>query len=207
MNTITRVVLAAALLVALLPDGYAQANIAVCAGCHGVHGEGSSTGVPRLAGQNVEYLSHALSLFKAGTRASPIMQPIAQGLSDADIQALAEYFSGQSAPLVDAKAAVSSSLFEAGKQLVATGPVRCFECHGARGQGNGARYPSIAGQPARFVVDRIHEFQQRARLKTPQPGTMTSVSTMLSEDQIQAYAAYLSGLQPDDAAARALSAR
>ena len=200
MKTIARVALGAALLFALVSEGYAQsatwrANIAVCAGCHGAHGEGSSSGVPRLAGQNTEYLSHALSMFKAGTRASPIMQPIAQGLSDADIQALTAYFSGQSAPLVDGKVAVSPALFETGKQLVATGTVRCFECHGDGGRGNGARYPGIAGQPARFTVDRIHEFQQRARGKTPQPGTMTAVSTMLSEDEIQAYAAYLSQLQ------------
>jgi cytochrome c553 len=200
MKTITRVVFAAALLFTLLPDGYAQeagwqAHIAVCASCHGAHGEGSSTGVPRLAGQNTEYLSHALSMFKARTRASPIMQPIAQGLSDADMQALAGYFSAQNAPLADAGVAVSPPLAEQGKQLVAAGPVRCFECHGEGGRGNGVRYPSIAGQPDRFVVDRIHEFQQRAREKTPQPGTMTAVSTMLSEDQIRAYAAYLSQLQ------------
>jgi cytochrome c553 len=197
MKTISQVVIAAALLLALAPVGHTQnANVAVCAGCHGAHGEGSSTGVPRLAGQNTEYLSHALSMFKARTRASPIMQPIAQGLSDVDIQALSGYFSGQSAPIVDGKVAVSPALVTAGKQLVATGTVRCFECHGEGGRGNGARYPSIAGQPARFVVDRIHEFQQRAREKTPQPGTMTAVSTMLSEDQIRAYAAYLSQLKP-----------
>ena len=196
MKTIIQVGIAAVLLLALPSLGDAQnANIAICASCHGAHGEGSSTGVPRLAGQNQEYLSHALSMFKAGTRASPIMQPIAQGLSDADIQTLTAYFSAQSAPLADSKVAVSPVLFESGKQLVATGAVRCFECHGAEGQGNGARYPGIAGQPARFVVDRIHEFQQRARAKTPQPGTMTAVSTLLSEDQIQAYAAYLSQLQ------------
>ena len=200
MKTITQVVFSAALLFTLLPDVYAQeggwqANIAVCASCHGAHGEGSSTGVPRLAGQNTEYLSHALSMFKARTRASPIMQPIAQGLSDTDMQALAGYFSGQSAPLADGKVTVSPALAEQGKQLVAAGPVRCFECHGEGGRGNGARYPSIAGQPERFVVDRIHEFQERARAKTPQPGTMTAVSTLLSEDEIRAYAAYLSQLQ------------
>src|ERR1700739_2755343 len=135
MKTLAQVVFSATLLFTLLPDGYAQeagwqANIAVCASCHGTHGEGSSTGVPRLAGQNTEYLSHALSMFKARTRASPIMQPIAQGLSDVDIQALSGYFSGQSAPIVDGKVAVSPALVTAGKQLVATGTVRCFECHG-----------------------------------------------------------------------------
>jgi len=200
MKPIVQVVFAAALLLALVPAGHAQnagrqATVAVCSGCHGAHGEGSAAGAPRLAGQNTEYLSHALTMFKARTRASVIMQPLAQGLSDTDIQALSAYFSGQSAPSVEADSAAMPLLVEEGKRLVATGPVRCFECHGAQGLGNGARYPSIAGQPAQFVVDRIHEFQQRARQSTPQPGTMTAVSTLLSEDEIRAYAAYLSRLK------------
>jgi cytochrome c553 len=35
-------------------------------------------------------MSHALSMFKAGTRASPIMQPIARNLGDAEIARLAD---------------------------------------------------------------------------------------------------------------------
>src|ERR1700675_248892 len=79
---------AASALAAAEPDG-----AAVCAACHGMHGEGAASGVPRLAGQNADYLSHALAMFKARTRASAIMQPIAQNLSDAQMRRLAEYFS------------------------------------------------------------------------------------------------------------------
>jgi cytochrome c553 len=175
-----------------------QSDIAICVSCHGMHGEGASAGVPRLASQDAEYMSHALSMFMAGTRASPIMQPIAKGLSNASIGALAEFFSTQTAPAVDAQAAVSPQLLVAGQQLAEAGVANvapCFSCHGAGGKGNGARYPSLAGQPARFVIDRLHEFQARARDKAPQPGTMTAVSTTLSEEQIEASAAYLSHLE------------
>lgn len=201
MKIVAKRALGVALLFALLPDGFAQnapwqSNLALCAGCHGAHGEGASTGVPRLAGQNPQYLAHALSMFKAGTRTSPIMQPIARLLSDTDGQSLAEYFAAQSPPTLEGKSEVSPQLLQAGKQLVATGPTPCFTCHGASGEGNGARYPAIAAQPAQFVVDRLHEFQQRAREKTPQPGTMTAVSVGMSEEQIRAYAAYLSRMQP-----------
>ena len=133
-------------------------------------------------------------MFKAGSRASPIMQPIAQGLTDADMDVLTRYFSNQTPPLADTRSPVSPATALAGKQLAETGPAACFSCHGAGGQGNGTRFPSIAGQPAQFITERIHEFQQRARQKTPQPGTMTAVSTTLSEDQIKASAAYLSRL-------------
>ena len=152
------------------------------------------TGAPRLAGQNPEYMSHTLSMFKAGTRASPIMQPIAQGLTDADMQGLTRYFSNQTPPVLEADRPTLQTLALAGKQLAETGPAACFSCHGPGGQGNGARYPSIAGQPAKFITDRIHEFQQRARAKAPPPGSMTAVATTLNEDQIKASAAYLSRL-------------
>jgi cytochrome c553 len=163
-----------------------------------MHGEGASTGAPRLAGQNAEYMSHALSMFKAKTRASPIMQPISMTLSDAQMSELANYFSKQTAPLADARAAASPQLLPAGKQLAQVGVANvaaCFSCHGMQGKGNGARFPSIAGQPAQFVVDRLHEFQARARAKAPQPGTMTAVAATLDEKQIAAAAAYLARLE------------
>ena len=199
MKAVASTVFMVAVLFVAIPGGAAQSvapppGVAVCASCHGAHGEGSTTGAPRLAGQNAQYMSHALSMFKAGSRASPIMQPIAQGLSDADMDVLTRYFSNQTPPLADTRSPVSPALGLAGKQLAETGPAACFSCHGAGGKGNGTRYPSIAGQPAQFITDRIHEFQQRARQKTPQPGTMTAVSTTLSEDQIKASAAYLSWL-------------
>ena len=199
MKTVASALFMIAVLFVAIPDGVAQSvalppGVAVCAGCHGAHGEGSATGAPRLAGQDAQYMSHALSMFKAGSRASPIMQPIAQGLTDADVDVLTRYFSNQTPPLADTRSPVSPALALAGKQLAETGPAACFSCHGAGGQGNGTRFPSIAGQPAQFITERIHEFQQRARQKTPQPGTMTAVSTTLSEDQIKASAAYLSRL-------------
>jgi cytochrome c553 len=172
---------------------------AACVACHGMHGEGAASGVPRLAGQNPDYMSHALSMFKDGTRASAIMQPIARTLDDAQMRALADYFSKQDAPLAGAGAPASGQLVLAGKQLAETGVpdvAACFGCHGAEGKGNGARFPGIAGQPAKFVIDRLHEFQERARQKAPAPGTMTAVSTTLNEQQIEEAAAYLSQLGP-----------
>ncbi|WP_236002155.1 c-type cytochrome [Paraburkholderia elongata] len=37
----------------------------------------------------------------------------------------------------------------------------CFSCHAAGGKGNGARFPSIAGEPAAFAVAHLHEFKAR----------------------------------------------
>jgi len=167
----------------------------MCGTCHGIRGEGAPAGVPRLAGQNADYMAHALSMFKAGTRKSAIMQPIAAGLSDTQMRTLAVYFAQQKAPILSAGPASSPVLVPAGKQLAeagATNVASCFSCHGVKGLGTGPHFPGIAGQPAQFVIDRIHEFQARARNAVPRPGTMTAVAAMMTEDQVQAAAAYLS---------------
>jgi len=183
----------------------AQANTAApvaastCIACHGMHGEGAPNGAPRLAGQNADYMNHALSMFKAGTRASAIMQPIARNLSDIEIRQLADYFFQQSALRVATAASASPQLVLAGQQLAEMGTANvaaCFSCHGPQGNGNGARFPRIAAEPAEFVSNRLHEFQARAQAATPAPGTMTAVAAKLDENQIAAAAAYLSQLQP-----------
>ncbi len=174
-----------------------QSEVTICITCHGVRGRGTPAGVPRLAGQNADYMAHALSMFKAGTRKSPIMQPIAAGLSDAQMRALAGYFARQKVSIPGTGAALSPLLQSAGKQLAeagATNLAACFSCHAAHGAGSGARYPRIAGEPRQFVIDRIHEFQARARNAVPQPGTMTAIAATMDESQIQAAAAYLSQL-------------
>jgi cytochrome c553 len=182
-----------------LADPAAQVEASKCTVCHGMHGEGGPGGVPRLAGQNADYMNHALSMFKTQTRASAIMQPIARNLSDLQIRQLADHFANQSAPRVDTAASASPQLVLAGKQLADKGAANvgaCFSCHAAQGKGNGARFPGIAAEPAQFVINRLHEFQARAQGKTPEPGTMTAVAAALDEKQIEEAAAYLSQLGP-----------
>ena len=182
-----------------LADSEVQVEAARCTVCHGLRGEGARSGVPRLAGQNADYMNHALSLFKTGTRAGAVMQPIARNLSDTESRRLADYFSSQSAPRVDMATPASPQLVLAGEHLAEQGAPNvapCFTCHGAQGKGNGARFPVIAGQPAQFVINRLHEFQARARGKHPEPDTMTAVAATLDEKQVESAAAYLSQVDP-----------
>jgi len=185
------------------PDSAGAANapsIATCVACHGALGAGTASGGPRLAGKDPDYLAHALSMFKAGTRASAVMQTVAKDLSDSDIRELALYFSKQNPPLAEGVPPPAQSLVTAGKQLAEMGAgssvPACFSCHAAGGKGNGARFPGIAGEPAAFVVARLHEFQARAKGNTPAPGTMTAVAASLNEAQIKEAAAYLSVIGP-----------
>jgi cytochrome c553 len=66
-----------------------------CSQCHGRELLGQQQ-MPRLAGQNIEYLRAQLKGFKAGTRADMDgnMTSAAQALSEKDIDALVDYLAG-----------------------------------------------------------------------------------------------------------------
>lgn len=72
-----------------------KAKSATCAGCHGADGHSNNPLWPNLAGQKEAYIVKQLKAFRDGTRNDPMMSPMAKPLSDADIDNLAAYFSGQ----------------------------------------------------------------------------------------------------------------
>lgn len=76
-----------------------QEKTAACAVCHGPNGVSTQPTFPTLAGQHRSYLAKALKDYKSGVRKSPVMGPQAATLSDAEIKALAEFFSKQQGPL------------------------------------------------------------------------------------------------------------
>lgn len=64
-----------------------------CEACHGVDGCAPLTGLmPKLCGQNKDYLVMTLVQFQDGSRPSPIMREATKGLSDDLIKQIADYF-------------------------------------------------------------------------------------------------------------------
>ena len=78
--------------------GVTSANIAACSGCHGPSGKGNPAAIyPALSGQNKNYLVAQLKMFRSGERnndPNEMMRALAHRLSDAEIDALANYASG-----------------------------------------------------------------------------------------------------------------
>lgn len=72
-----------------------------CAACHGADGNGTNPQYPRLAGQYHDYLARALTEYKTGDRQNAIMGGFSKTLSDADIDALARYYSAMPGKLDD----------------------------------------------------------------------------------------------------------
>lgn len=84
------------------PQGGANLDklLPVCQSCHGEKGaKPILPSYPVLAGQYTDYLEHSLKDYRSGQRKNAVMKAQAANLSDADIKALAKYFSHQESPL------------------------------------------------------------------------------------------------------------
>lgn len=78
-----------------------QAKAQGCAGCHGEDGNSAAgSGFPRVAGQYQSYLVKTLQDYKSGKRKNPIMNGIADGLSEADMENLAAFYASQKKGLI-----------------------------------------------------------------------------------------------------------
>ena len=67
--------------------------IAACVPCHGADGISRFGEVPNLAGQNEPYLLNQLHAFHTGKRPHKEMGYMSRNLTEAEMEAIAEYFS------------------------------------------------------------------------------------------------------------------
>ena len=62
-----------------------------CIGCHGAGGKSVVPTYPSLVGQDAAFVKKNLTDFRSGARKNPTMNAMAAGLSDGDIDDLADY--------------------------------------------------------------------------------------------------------------------
>jgi cytochrome c553 len=75
--------------------GVAATGVPACAACHGANGAGIPKQYPRLAGQHADYALQQLRTFRTAERANaPMMMTIAAKMTDAEMQAVADYMQG-----------------------------------------------------------------------------------------------------------------
>jgi cytochrome c553 len=66
-----------------------------CFICHGPTGHHTTELIPKLAGQNAEYIARQLANFKNGTRVSKEMAEMSSKLSSEEMLALGKFFEKQ----------------------------------------------------------------------------------------------------------------
>ena len=143
-----------------------------CLGCHGIDGYKNAYpmySVPKLEGQNADYLATALHEYRSGDRSHLTMHDQASTLSDQDIADIAAYFAGK--PLTPSGKAQGS--VPQARQL-------CTSCHGQDGVAIAPIYPSLAGQHQDYIVRALQEYQKGGR-KNP---IMKGLAASLKEEDI-----------------------
>ncbi|HEX7382351.1 MAG TPA: c-type cytochrome [Nevskiaceae bacterium] len=74
-----------------------RSDVYSCAGCHGIPGYNAvypEYHVPRIAGQNEQYIIDALNEYRSGARKYPTMNAQANSLTEQQIHDIAAYLSG-----------------------------------------------------------------------------------------------------------------
>lgn len=208
-----RAALAGAILAMALPDiaqaqssgsvsaKEVQAKLAYCEECHGVSAQGfhGYYPIPRLAGQQTEYLKNQLQAFVERRRTNNIMFNVGHVLSPAMIDALVNDFhaldprplGGAPKDLVDA----GRRIFTEGIPSASVPP--CASCHGDSAQGNGP-FPRLAGQLYDYVANKLTNWDKERGQDPKNPDTsaiMEPIAHGLNQSQIKAVAAYLSYLE------------
>ena len=73
-----------------------QSLAATCAACHGTQGRAvDGAVVPGLAALPAAYVTEQMKGFKSGARQATVMNQIAKGYSDAQVEQMAAYFAAQ----------------------------------------------------------------------------------------------------------------
>ncbi|MBA4502858.1 c-type cytochrome [Marinobacterium marinum] len=172
---------------------------APCLACHGMDGAGNNlASFPRLAGLDAEYIAKQIRDYNSGKRVSVVMQPNVDNLTEQQILDVAAYYASQPVPKVEA-ATADAEVMALGEKIAKRGDWNnyipaCESCHGPDNQGMGVSFPGIAGQHANYIKQQLNAWRSGERHNDPNQ-LMTGVAERLSEQQLEAVAAYLGAQQ------------
>ena len=181
--------------------GALPAKIEYCKTCHGLSGQGyrGFFPIPRLAGQQTEYIENQLAAFIERRRENKYMYDVAHVLSPATRAALAKHFRGLNAkPLGGAPkklVAMGKKIYEEG--VPETNVPACMACHGSEAKGQEA-IPRLAGQLHDYIFNKLVNWNKERGQDPKHPdisAVMLPTSHNLTKSQIAEVAAYVSYLQ------------
>ena len=148
-----------------------------CLGCHGIEGNMTTYPpyhVPRLGGQNANYIVKALKGYASEDREHDGMHAQAADLTEQDLQDIAAYFAN--AVTVEEDKEVTPP--EAG--------IYCASCHGATGVGPTTEFPHLAGQHADYLNETIRQYKKGERSDP----SMAAFLNLLTAEQLSEMSEY-----------------
>jgi cytochrome c553 len=180
--------------------GGLEAKLEYCKTCHGLQGQGylGYFPMPRLAGQQPEYIEAQLRAFIERRRANPIMRNVAHVLSPSMVTALANHFKHLNPPPFGGAPRGSITM---GKKIYDEGLPEsnvpaCSACHGTEGKGQN-EIPRLAGQVYQYMVGQLTGWKTERGQGTAvdTSAIMAPTAHNLTRSQVEAVAAYVSHLQ------------
>lgn len=165
-----------------------SAKIQVCGACHGPDGNSKIVGTPSLAGQPKIFLENQMVMIREGMRDIPAMKGQLDGVSDAAIIAMSQFYT--SSPAISQAGPRNKSLFEKGQ--VISKEALCGTCHLSNYVGRD-QMPRIAAQREDYLLYSMRQF--RSNQVTGRDTIMAASLYGMSDDDLKAIAHYLSQLQ------------
>jgi sulfide dehydrogenase cytochrome subunit len=174
----------------------AKAMADTCAGCHGPEGQATGPAIPNLAGISESYFIDSMTYFKAlpkdaasaeDARPATIMNRIAKGYTDEQIEQMATYFAElpvytASVPHDPAKATAGADIYDAG----------CAKCHDEGGSLPDDDAGILAGQWLPWLQYSMTDFTSGHR---EMPKKMKKQVEKLSEAELESVLHYFASQQ------------
>lgn len=184
-----------------IPKAAVDAKLAYCKTCHNLSAQGfrASFPIPRLAGQQPEYIENQLQAFMEYRRRFRPVINNTHRMSEGMVSMVAQHFQDLTPrPLGGGRCksdtASGQRIFVEGVPGADVPP--CAMCHGADAKGTGA-FPRLAGQLSDYIVNKLANWgKERGQDKSKPDNSeiMAPIAQKLTAVQMQDVAAYLSTL-------------
>ncbi|HPE81460.1 MAG TPA: c-type cytochrome [Gammaproteobacteria bacterium] len=167
------------------PGAEMMAN--TCAGCHGTHGKSAGPASPNLAGLSESYFTETMLGFREGTRPATIMDRIAKGYTNEQIESMATYFAAL--PVYKANVPHDVAKAKAGAEIYESG---CAKCHDEGGSLPGDDAGILAGQWLPWLQYSMADYKAGHREMTKK---MKKAVEKLSDTELEAVLHYFASQQ------------
>lgn len=150
-----------------------------CKGCHAVPNYKTNYPtykVPKLGGQNPQYIVDALKGYRDGTRTHTTMHAQAATLTDEQMLAIGNYVH-------------SLATLTPGAGSPPEKAALCATCHGGNGVAPAPNFPNLAGQHRDYLKHSLEQYKSQGR----QNAIMVGFAGPLTDEDIATITTYYSG--------------
>lgn len=130
-----------------------------CSNCHGMDGRGATAEIPNLTAQPIQYLVEAMHAYRDGGRVHAALQDMTTGMSEADINNIAAYYSSQPELVNEGIQESSGTSYTEGAAVA----MLCEGCHGENGISTTEGVPNLAGQQPAYLIAATLEYKSGVR--------------------------------------------